>query len=71
MREDMREDGRPAPWRGQVVTVPGGERVYARSPDELPVLLAHEISRAGIRLGWTWRLRLALHHWRRAFRRRG
>ena len=33
------EPGRPAQWRAQVLGVPGGERAYARSPDELPVLL--------------------------------
>ena len=52
-------------WRAQVTSVPNGKRLYARKPDEVPTLLACEIDKSGIRLGWYWRLRVVLHGWRR------
>lgn len=60
--------GRSGHWRGQVVCVPAGKRVFAASANELPTLLAGELGRAGIRLDWSWRLRVRLHRWRRALR---
>jgi hypothetical protein len=47
-----------------------GEKAYAARADEVPVLLARELTRAGIRLGWTWRLRVVLYERRRARRAR-
>jgi hypothetical protein len=46
--------------------VVGGERLYAQKPDDVPLLLAYQIDRSGVRLGWYWRLRVMLHGaWRR------
>jgi hypothetical protein len=63
-------DAAPSPsggWRGQVTIVPSGERLYASKLDELPTLLASQIERAGIRLGWYWRVRILLYGWRRSW----
>lgn len=46
--------------------VPGGERLSTSKLDEVPTLLACQIEQSGIRLGWTWRLRIMLYGWRRA-----
>jgi hypothetical protein len=48
--------------------VPSGERLYASEIDELPTLLACQIEQSGIRLGWSWRLRIMLYGWRRAWK---
>jgi hypothetical protein len=45
--------------------VPDGERLYARRVDEVPTLLASQIGKSGIPLGWAWRLRVTLHDWLR------
>jgi hypothetical protein len=64
--------GAAAPrWRGQVTGVADGEKAYAARADEVPVLLARELTRAGIRLGWAWRLRVMLYERRRARRGQG
>jgi hypothetical protein len=67
--DDSAESSHPA-WRGQVSRVPDGEPSYACVPDELPTLLAREIKRCRIRLGWTWRLRIAVHGWKRNWKKR-
>ena len=52
----------PSPgWRGQVTSVTSGERLYANKPDEVPTLLAFQIGKSGIRLGWYWRIRALLY----------
>jgi hypothetical protein len=49
--------------------VPDGEQLYASKVDEVPTLLACQIDKSGIRLGWHWRLCVTLHdlswRWRR------
>jgi hypothetical protein len=44
--------------------VPNGERYYVRKPDDLPTLLAWQIGKSGIRLGWYWCLKVAFYDWR-------
>lgn len=63
-------DPAPAPWRGDVTSVSDGERVYASGADQLPAALASQMARHGVRLGWLWRLRIALSGWRHKWRRR-
>jgi hypothetical protein len=44
--------------------------VYARESDEVPTLLAWQMERGGIRLGWVWRVRVALYGWKRKWKGR-
>lgn len=69
-KDDDSEEPSPPRWRGQVSKVPDGTCSYAREADEVPTLLAREIDRCGVRLGWTWRLRIRIHEWTSSRRRR-
>lgn len=55
-------------WHARVTSVPSGDYVYARKIDEIPMLLACQIDKSGIPLGWYWRMRVRLHNWRGAFK---
>jgi hypothetical protein len=61
---DASTSKRPS-WRGCVTRVPGGERFYARKPDDMPALVASQIHESGIPLGWYWHLRIRLDAWKR------
>jgi hypothetical protein len=39
-KEEPSSEERPAQWRGQVTAIPGGERHYFRSVDEIPEILS-------------------------------
>lgn len=69
-QDDEPSESSRAPWRGHVTHVPDGQPVYARRPDDVPTLLACEIDHRGIRLGWSWRLRITIHEWKSNWRKR-
>lgn len=56
-REAAARDGRPAIWRGHITHVPGGERRYVRTLDDVGAFIALYLEDIGARLGPLWRLR--------------
>jgi hypothetical protein len=60
---------RPGAWRGQITRVDSEECVRTGHVDDVPVLLACQMDRSGIRLGWAWRLCLRLYVWRQRWMR--
>ncbi len=44
-------------WRGHITHVPGAERRYLKSLDEIADFIAPYLSGIGVRLNWRWQLR--------------
>jgi hypothetical protein len=53
--EKTGKQARPLTWRGHITHVPGGERRYVQSLDDVGLFILPYLEQLGIRLSWCWR----------------
>jgi hypothetical protein len=53
------EKGKPPQWRGHITHVPGNERCYLKTLEEVSVFILDYLQRMGVNTGLRWRLK----HW--------
>jgi hypothetical protein len=56
-REEVSSDTSQAAWRGHITHVPGGERRYLRSLDDLSTIIIPYIEEMGVKLSLWWRVK--------------
>jgi hypothetical protein len=64
-REEVSADTSQAAWRGHITHVPGGERRYLRSLDDLSTFILPYFEEMGVKLALWWRVKQWLN--RRTF----
>ena len=56
-REEVSVDTGPAVWRGHITHVPGGERRYLKSLDDISTFITPYIEEMGVKLAPWWRVK--------------
>jgi hypothetical protein len=59
--QDLSASGAGKGWRGHITHVPGAERRYLKSLDEISAFIVPYLSEMGVPLKWSWRIRHWLH----------
>jgi hypothetical protein len=56
-REEISVETSHAVWRGHITHVPGGERRYLKSLDDIPTFITAYIEEMGVKLTLRWRIK--------------